>query len=637
MPGQGCSATCGGAHLVDPALSVALGSSSELVEALCMQAGLEPPNRHAAAFDRTCEPPANSHFVSARFLYFPEVRSWDCFPGESIDAIAPVFRSPCACLPAAAPRPPAPPAWYAEYPQLCASAGCTALSSLVAGFSLALCLAWCASLFCVRRRHSSPPSYYGDYGDYGGHDGGSKSESGYTGKGYGYSGRSYRGSGGFDENYGVNHSSSGCLGSLGCLGCLRLRIRLRYCWSELSYHASRCCRCCYRSVGSVSPYGHRSSYYADPLDERWRSTLSSPRGGTHRRSPERAYSSSYPGSYPSAYPGSYATASTASWRRPYEASAAGTPRYPRSPYRPEPHASGQPFSDAEVCAAFDRFDANRSGRLDHSELRGALRAFDLDVGSEQSISILQQYDTDGNGLMDVAEFGRLVVRLDELNGLDRSRATPTTAHTAHAAASPITAIVAGHMVGGSRWSDSDVRAAFDRFDANRSGRLDHSELRGALRALGGLELGSQEATAILQQYDADGNGLLDPAEFGLLVRRLSGLGGLPLPAAARTPGRAVRSTPSTPPRGLSSFEERGVPEPPRSREPPREHNALPRPYNAFRDQQPTGTSVGGGTIWGGAGPPPPGKQKPPQQTFFPPATRAPSGYSSALRDQMSMH
>ena len=64
---------------------------------------------------------ASLSFFTARFLYFPEVLSWDCFPGESIEDIAPVFRSPCACT---EPLP------YAEWsaPQLCASNGCAALA-----------------------------------------------------------------------------------------------------------------------------------------------------------------------------------------------------------------------------------------------------------------------------------------------------------------------------------------------------------------------------------------------------------------------------------------------------------------------------------------------------------------------------
>ena len=64
-----------------------------------------------------------------------------------------------------------------------------------------------------------------------------------------------------------------------------------------------------------------------------------------------------------------------------------------------------------------------------------------------------------------------------------------------------------------------MRAAFARFDANRSGKLDHRELRAALHQLG-LDVGEGEATVILQRHDANNNGLLDVREFGSLVRQL---------------------------------------------------------------------------------------------------------------------
>ena len=77
------------------------------------------------------------------------------------------------------------------------------------------------------------------------------------------------------------------------------------------------------------------------------------------------------------------------------------------------------------------------------------------------------------------------------------------------------------------WSDADVRAAFARFDANRSGKLDHRELRAALRQLG-LEAGEEEATALLQRHDANNNGLLDVREFGAFVRQLGRRGTIDL-------------------------------------------------------------------------------------------------------------
>ena len=83
-----------------------------------------------------------------------------------------------------------------------------------------------------------------------------------------------------------------------------------------------------------------------------------------------------------------------------------------------------------------------------------------------------------------------------------------------------------------------MRAAFARFDANRSGKLDHRELRAALRQLG-LDVDEAEATAILQRHDTNNNGLLDVREFGALVRQLGRRGTLDLDRPA---GRAVWQT-----------------------------------------------------------------------------------------------
>ena len=65
-----------------------------------------------------------------------------------------------------------------------------------------------------------------------------------------------------------------------------------------------------------------------------------------------------------------------------------------------------------------------------------------------------------------------------------------------------------------------VRAAFERFDVNRSGRLDYRELREALRTLG-IDYSSSQAARVLQAYDADASGLMELREFRSLVRRLA--------------------------------------------------------------------------------------------------------------------
>ena len=73
-----------------------------------------------------------------------------------------------------------------------------------------------------------------------------------------------------------------------------------------------------------------------------------------------------------------------------------------------------------------------------------------------------------------------------------------------------------------------VRAAFDRFDKNRSGFLDYRELRNALQHMG-YDVSTRDAMELLRAYD-DHDGKLDVHEFGKLVRDL---GAVPRPAGRR--------------------------------------------------------------------------------------------------------
>ena len=65
-------------------------------------------------------------------------------------------------------------------------------------------------------------------------------------------------------------------------------------------------------------------------------------------------------------------------------------------------------SRGELRRIFERFDANRSGKLDYRELRNALQAMGLDVSEQKAAQLLQDYDRDGNGLMEINEFVQMV-------------------------------------------------------------------------------------------------------------------------------------------------------------------------------------------------------------------------------------
>ena len=72
-----------------------------------------------------------------------------------------------------------------------------------------------------------------------------------------------------------------------------------------------------------------------------------------------------------------------------------------------PVRGGQPQADATLRAVFERFDANRSGRLDYSELRNCLHALGVDVTPPEAAQVLARYDADHSGLMELDEFARL--------------------------------------------------------------------------------------------------------------------------------------------------------------------------------------------------------------------------------------
>ena len=81
-------------------------------------------------------------------------------------------------------------------------------------------------------------------------------------------------------------------------------------------------------------------------------------------------------------------------------------RYSNPNPHPNPNPNLNPDPD-QVRAVFERFDANRSGRLDYSELRNCLHALGVDVTPPEAAEVLAHYDADHSGLMELDEFANL--------------------------------------------------------------------------------------------------------------------------------------------------------------------------------------------------------------------------------------
>lgn len=139
-------------------------------------------------------------------------------------------------------------------------------------------------------------------------------------------------------------------------------------------------------------------------------------------------------------------------------------------------------------ALFARYDIDNSGGIDRHELLVALNSLGLSTDSSQASKVLEKYDVDGSGVLEVSEFCHLI---DELRAY----------HTKLMA------------------ENDDVACIFYAYDVDRSNSIEHHELPAALAALG-LPADLFEAGLILARYDADKNGCLDLQEFRALVHDL---------------------------------------------------------------------------------------------------------------------
>ena len=161
--------------------------------------------------------------------------------------------------------------------------------------------------------------------------------------------------------------------------------------------------------------------------------------------------------------------------------------------------SQYPGVPQRIAVTFAHFDANRSGFLDYSELRAALRHYGLNTSTPEAASLVRRYDDRPDGKLEVSEFVELVRDIEagvvRKEGLRSPYTDPATLPPAR------------------------VAAAFDAYDVNRSGFMDFRELRGALRHYG-LDVSEGEAASIVRAYDDNPDGKLDRLEFAALVRDL---------------------------------------------------------------------------------------------------------------------
>lgn len=116
------------------------------------------------------------------------------------------------------------------------------------------------------------------------------------------------------------------------------------------------------------------------------------------------------------------------------------------------------------------FDKNGDGVIDADELGPLLEEIGVKLDRDQVQQIMDRFDVDRSGTIDLIELSSLV-------------------RTAQ---------------------------AFRKYDTDKSGSIDLEELKDALRKLG-IRAGKLEAEALFRRYDQDGNGSLELHEFAVLV------------------------------------------------------------------------------------------------------------------------
>ena len=95
--------------------------------------------------------------------------------------------------------------------------------------------------------------------------------------------------------------------------------------------------------------------------------------------------------------------------------------------------------------------------------------------------MLQQFDSDRSGTMELDEFAKLVEHLRKLWYESARRESAELRAQLKKAQDELAAM------GTKNWIPPDVRAAFERCDSNKSGKIDYGELRSALQGVGGLD------------------------------------------------------------------------------------------------------------------------------------------------------
>ncbi|KAI0510512.1 hypothetical protein KFK09_011116 [Dendrobium nobile] len=152
--------------------------------------------------------------------------------------------------------------------------------------------------------------------------------------------------------------------------------------------------------------------------------------------------------------------------------------------RPNKKPPAPAMAQTQDCfrTMFRRFDSDGDGRISSEELQSFLAWAGDRLSADEAASLIQDLDTDDDGLINYEEFVRLV------GGGDRQNI-------------------------GERDHEEDLQRAFEMFGGEEgAGCITPNGLKRVLARLGEKRT-DEECAAMIRVYDLDGNGVLDYHEF----------------------------------------------------------------------------------------------------------------------------
>lgn len=154
---------------------------------------------------------------------------------------------------------------------------------------------------------------------------------------------------------------------------------------------------------------------------------------------------------------------------------------PASAHKTRPSDLSQE-QQSEIKEAFDIFDADHDGALDHHELKVAMRALGFKVELRDVTQLISSHDQRGNRLMYYEDFK---------------------------------AIMTEKMI--NRDPLDEIQRAFSLFDEEGTGKISLKNLKKVARDLN-ESIDEQELLAMIDEFDLDGDGEISLDEFISIMR-----------------------------------------------------------------------------------------------------------------------